>query len=550
MVPDILRAHVPSGGGYLVSSALSAATAFGRQVEGLATSSVTAMSSTKTSWMNRKSSFRAAARTIRSVSVTTMAAVSGGQDPKCVHDHHRVSSVKSAGASIMRKNTPTSSIAMDTGSQHQSSQSVPTHLCNEENERMAGIVALMQGMTLPTASPTSELRTIASSTNSSHSTATSYDNTSQSMPPLESEQKAVFDLSYDDSSLDSSLASLPSEDLPLGSLPASLDDTEKKCEDEFDYQMVDDAYANETEWAQEALKLRLDKGRVDSSCNNEVTFLNTFLNKNLSLTNEGNAIRRRIADDTDSINRQTNEEYHSDSPEPPILTIVPPSPMPTSNSPFRKSISCPSESDKQTTTSEEEEDHPPVAHVFVCTTNREHVRHETDKRSLSIANPITTCTQSVVQSSSKRTRNQRRKFASLKMPSRNISAPPPRHSYSCHIIGAQDRPPKRNISVENKKVNCSSEAIGLLTPGQDMGRAALNRSSSEPPPTLQEAVSSNSSKNNIDNTKLSVESSPSSSYSSAVRRSLDPNVAPTSTISSTRHTSGESDTGCSPKGKL
>ena len=37
-----------------------------------------------------------------------------------------------------------------------------------------------------------------------------------------------------------------------------------------------------------------NKGRIDSTSTNEVTVINTILNKNLTVTDEGNAIRRRI----------------------------------------------------------------------------------------------------------------------------------------------------------------------------------------------------------------------------------------------------------------
>lgn len=68
----------------------------------------------------------------------------------------------------------------------------------------------------------------------------------------------------------------------------------------------------------------MDKGRTDSTCTNEVTYINTILNKNLSLTFEGDAIRRRILDDQSQGQDQGSSVQSGsnlDTPEPPILTI-------------------------------------------------------------------------------------------------------------------------------------------------------------------------------------------------------------------------------------
>lgn len=278
-LPPLARSG--SGVGSLVGSLTAAAVSIGRS---LATSP-----STTQSWLTRKSSFKAAARTIRSVSVTTMAAA-----VRSPQHHHRVASFKSAKAALMRKSSESESVC----------------------------------------------------------TTSSQDATSISMPPLESDDHvaAVFQISTDGSNDESSQYedSFPSED---------DDDEDSKVEVAISNEVEVDTKGKtkeETEWAIQALKLRRDKGRIDSTSTNEVTFINTILNQNMTLTDEGNAIRRRIAaDETEPVlRRQTSEDASSSATldPPPILTIEPPSPMPSCVSPGFSGSKSNQESDSEVTT--------------------------------------------------------------------------------------------------------------------------------------------------------------------------------------------------------
>jgi hypothetical protein len=295
VLPPLTRAG--SGVG-LVSSLTAAAVSIGRSI-------ATSPSSTQ-SWLTRKSSFRAAARTIRSVSVVSMAAV---RSPK----HQRVASVKSARACLMR---------------------------NKMSD--------------------SELRLRKDSTNSSLCTTSSQDVTSMSMPPLElDDHRAVFDLSHDDDDdendgdasnsdessqyCDSLISDAPGEVFKKEESPSTTFEAPVSSPDPEEEEVL----SGESDWAKQAWKMRQQKGRVDSTTTNEVTYINTILNKSLTVTDEGNAIRRRIAaDEVDLLKRQTSEDASSVATlDPPILTIEPPSPMP---SPFRKNYP---ESDSDVTSS-------------------------------------------------------------------------------------------------------------------------------------------------------------------------------------------------------
>ena len=255
------------------------------------------------SWLSRKSSFKAAAKQIRSVSVTTMIPRSPSTQ------HARVPSIKSAKASIMRKN---SSSIIDASQQ--------------------------QGNVPMQPSPTS----------SSICTTASQDMTSLSMPSLEHKNQGFWIYDEDEDSDDMSSR------LEVDSI---IEDEIAESENE-----VNEGYFNETDWAKAALQKRLDKGRVDSTSTNEVTYINTILNQSIGVTDEGQAIRRRIADDTCSVSsppvqakpqpiliikgqRQTSEDISLGSMDPPpILTIEPPSPMP-----FLMCASPQSESDERGT---------------------------------------------------------------------------------------------------------------------------------------------------------------------------------------------------------
>ena len=292
IVPSLDRASSPGG----VSSLTTAAASIGRSIGGSPSGSG--------SWLARKSSFKAAVRVIRSVSVTTMAAAVS----RSPH-HQRVASVKSAKASIMRKNSEAESM--------------------HKTYRQDSASSLRPGMNY-------------SSTNSSLCTTTSQDVTSPSMPPLESQERAIFDLLRDREDTESresqessqySDSLLESDDANSMPLIHKMDESPCKNQSSAD---DEDAYADESEWAKQALKMRIDKGRVDSTCTNEVTFINTYLNQTLHFTDEGDAIRRQIAADESPREEKTLKRMISDdnTMRPPILTIEPPSPMPTNNSPF------------------------------------------------------------------------------------------------------------------------------------------------------------------------------------------------------------------------
>ena len=257
----------------LVSS-LSAA--FSKPLESFATASAG-----PTSWLTRKSSFKAvAAKTMRSVSVTSMAARSP------TTSHHRVASIKSAKAAFMRKN---------------SSYDAPSML-----------------QTSPTTS--------------SIGTSVSQDMTELSMPSLERNPSvsprapASFWINNDDEDTDDDNLSSKMEVDSIQSEESIPDSFEI---DELD---MDKDFFNQTDWAKAALQKRLDKGRVDSTTNNEVTFLNTIINQSLTVTDEGKEIRRKLIDETSGasplILKADCPADSADHLRPPVLTIEPPSPLP------------------------------------------------------------------------------------------------------------------------------------------------------------------------------------------------------------------------------
>lgn len=265
----------------LVSS-LSAA--FSKPLESFAT-----VSAGPTSWLSRKSSFKAvAAKTIRSVSVTSMA-----RSP--ITSHHRVASIKSAKAAFMRKNSSSDA-------------------------------------------PISMLQT--SPTTSSIGTSVSQDMTELSMPSLELRNPssvssprgapASFWINNDDYDTDDDNLSSKME---VDSIQSELE-SNPDC---FDFDDNKDFLTNQTDWAKAALQKRLDKGRVDSTTNTEVTFLNTIINQSLTVTDEGKEIRRKLIDEISGasplILRNADcgggqaDSDHLRIP-PPVLTIEPPSPLP------------------------------------------------------------------------------------------------------------------------------------------------------------------------------------------------------------------------------
>ena len=387
----VVQTQPKSSNKNIVSSLTAAAANIGRQ----ATSSIP-IPSTKNSWLNRKPSFKAAARSKRSISMTTMDAggvPAGFGAPKSPQSHHRVSSVKSAKAAINRSGASSSNLG----------------IISSNNRRARSSNSFNAGESLPTAGacgagdpgimPMGCVKN--SSTNSSLCT-TDPDITSSSIPALEGDAGmiATFDLSYDDSIIDADEdvddyyamdgGSEEEEGDEAGSVFSSqqLHQSSTNVNDEFkndyeekgansnasssssvvpkimspdDYDEEDlGAYKDETKWAQEALKHRRDKGRTDSTSTNEVTYINTILNKNRDMT-AGEHIRRRILDESEQpcstnsrmISGSSHHHHHHqvsddnssapgsilDTPEPPILTIEPPSPMPgnmsTCTSPYR-----------------------------------------------------------------------------------------------------------------------------------------------------------------------------------------------------------------------
>jgi len=217
------------------------------------------VATTKTTWLTRKSSFRAAAKTIRSVSMTTMAAVSSSQQQKSPSTHHRVSSVKSAKASLMRRpDMPSSS-------------SNPTFEVKPERKKLLGSGSKGDAtFDLDYDSP--------DDADNNEAVAHSFSSTSSTSTPSSSSNFHDDDDDDDDDDVSIEGSKSSKEDSPPFELEDSISIEEAASEN----------------WEQEACRIKRE--RIDSTCTNQVTFLNTLLNKNLT-TPVGNAIRRRIADD-------------------------------------------------------------------------------------------------------------------------------------------------------------------------------------------------------------------------------------------------------------
>ena len=419
----VVQTQPKSSNKNIVSSLTAVAANIGRQ----ATSSIP-IPSTKNTWLNRKSSFKAAARSKRSISMTTMAAGSGfggagSGAPKSPQTHHRVSSVKSAKAAINRGGASSSNLGIASSNKPRARSSnsfnageslpVAGGACGPPGGDGAGMIPPMNMMTVGGGDIVKN-----SSTNSSLCT-TDPDITSSSIPALEGGGDAgiiaTFDLSYDDSIIDADEEDVDVDDYyamdggseeeegdggsvfssqnqlhhhhSISSISSSnvneeftkeyhYEEKGASCNstsscvipkimspDNADYEYDEEnlgAFKDETKWAQEALKQRREKGRTDSTSTNEVTYINTILNKNRDMT-AGEHIRRRILDESEqpcssnSNSRMTSGSGHHpqqvsddnssapgsilDTPEPPILTIEPPSPMPgnmsTCTSPYR-----------------------------------------------------------------------------------------------------------------------------------------------------------------------------------------------------------------------
>ena len=153
----------------------------GRQVESFTSGSDRSSGS---KWLNRKSSFKAAARkSMRSISMTTMTASGSSKSPA---SHHRVSSVKSATAAILRKNNSSANMGVDAENKPQKSKRV--RASNSFNA---------DSLPIPIDVPTELLNYSPTSS----SVCTTEDITSLSMPPLDAETGiATFDLSYEEES--------------------------------------------------------------------------------------------------------------------------------------------------------------------------------------------------------------------------------------------------------------------------------------------------------------------------------------------------------------
>ena len=377
----------------LVTSLNSAVANFmSRQVESLASTA-----STKTAWLNRKASFKQVAKkSIRSISVTNMAGTPGTKS-KSPQTHRRNSSVKSAKAAVCRKNTSSTNLGL---------MNVETEKQRSSPRRVRASNSFNMGTKSKSSLSNASGDCLADSKNSSNSSFTSqdvvsYGSSSAGVPNLES-VNAKFDLSYDDSIPDDDEfvgfdndgdVDEPPEGDGEGSVysesssptrvkeyfpPIQKMNEEKQLEDIPPPIFVHDeecAYDEETKWAQEAIKMRMDKGRTDSMCTNEVTYINTILNKNLNMTNEGDEIRRKMKVNEPAISptfkivRQTSEEGSTtvsgsilETPEPPILTIEPPSPMPMQSSRISHRTSYSSDTQYRTTSGSDEEnfEHPTI----------------------------------------------------------------------------------------------------------------------------------------------------------------------------------------------
>ena len=246
-------------------------------------------SSTSSSWLSRKPSFKAAAVSkLRAVSVTTMAAAAAVTNRSPSH-HHRVGSAKSAKASLIsRKNSETSlkfeNLKNPSRMKYSASSNEVSSLCSS---------IASQDMSLPALESEGDCGNVVFDM-----TLTSKDSLSEENTSSRYENDSI--LSFDDSSslqpiCDGVVASSdPEAASPIQDQVTSSNVVQDSPDSLNTFEESKTAFADESEWAKQALKMRRDKGRIDSTSTNEVTVINTILNKNLTVTDEGNAIRRRI----------------------------------------------------------------------------------------------------------------------------------------------------------------------------------------------------------------------------------------------------------------
>ena len=216
--------------------------------------------------------------------------------------HHRVGSAKSANSAkatlISRKNSETSlkfenlknpSRMKHSASSHEVS-SPPTSPCSSiasqdmslpalESEAECGNVVF--DMTMTSKDSLSEENT-SSRYGENDSILSDFDDYSSSLQPICDGVVA----SSDPEAVSPIQDQVTSSNVIVQDSPDSLSSTFEESKIAF--------AGDETEWAKQALNMRREKGRIDSTSTNEVTVINTILNKNLTVTDEGNAIRRRI----------------------------------------------------------------------------------------------------------------------------------------------------------------------------------------------------------------------------------------------------------------
>ena len=223
-------------------------------------------SSTSSSWLSRKPSFKAAAVSkLRAVSVTTMAAAAAVTNRSPSH-HHRVGSAKSANSAkatlISRKNSETSlkfeNLKNPSRMKHSASSHEVSSPCSSiasqdmslpalESEGDCGNVVF--DMTLTSKDSLSEENTSSRYENDS---ILSFDDSSSLQPICDGVRVA----SSDPEAVSPIQDQVTSSNVVVQDSPDSLSST---------FEESKTAFADESEWAKQALKMRRDKGRIDSS---------------------------------------------------------------------------------------------------------------------------------------------------------------------------------------------------------------------------------------------------------------------------------------------
>ncbi len=246
----------------------------------------------------RKTSFRDAARSIRSAST----GISGGSSPRNSFKtkpvppskyplyHHRVSSLKDESKS----NNGNTNMA------NSNSQSVPA-IQSKINTQMTKKESF-------------------ASTITSHSTDSSLVSPS-SLERLPPEEKTLKIFKREEIVLTSSEVKLSRPDSNLENRERAVFDIGSDEED-------DDEQRNDFD------DVKIEVKTVETTCH--VTLINTLLNANMHKTSEGNAIRKQLASDPAKLDESNPLADVFGAPEPrvfneqhPILTIEPPSPMPS-----------------------------------------------------------------------------------------------------------------------------------------------------------------------------------------------------------------------------